>query len=71
MNSGSVYAHQSDGQLLVNGSHGVIDLWNLNTGGLYSLFNKYSADDSFLSHFQSDGKLLQVEVLVRLYRFGI
>jgi WD40 repeat protein len=60
--SGSVYAVDisPDGQILVSGSHGVIDLWNLNTGEwLYSLFNKYSANDSFLSViFSPDGKTL-------------
>ena len=60
--SGSVYAVDisPNGQFLVSGSHGVIDLWNLKTGEwLYSLFNKYSADDSFLSViFSPDGKTL-------------
>lgn len=60
--SGSVYAVDisPDGHILATGSHGVIDLWNLNTGEwLYSLFNKYSADDSFLSViFSPDGKTL-------------
>jgi WD40 repeat protein len=60
--SGPVYAVDisPDGQILVSGSYGVIDLWNLNTGEwLYSLFNKYSADDSFLSViFSPDGKTL-------------
>ena len=60
--SGSVYAVDisPNGQFLVSGSHGVIDLWNLRTGEwLYSLFNKYSASDSFLSViFSPDGKTL-------------